>query len=74
MNAVLQVVGGVSLAALAEGLALADRAGLSQADLLDVLALTPLASPHLILKGRGRSPLAPLTLALALTLTRSLLH
>ncbi|XP_068623190.1 cytokine-like nuclear factor N-PAC isoform X1 [Battus philenor] len=53
MNAVLQVVGGVSLAALAEGLALADRAGLSQADLLDVLALTPLASPHLILKGRA---------------------
>ncbi|XP_045504936.1 putative oxidoreductase GLYR1 homolog isoform X3 [Colias croceus] len=51
MNSVLQVVGGVSLAALAEGLALADRAGLSQADLLDVLALTPLASPHLILKG-----------------------
>ncbi|CAD0203458.1 unnamed protein product [Chrysodeixis includens] len=53
MNSVLQVVGGVSLAALAEGLALADRAGLNQADLLDVLALTPLASPHLILKGRG---------------------
>ncbi|KAL4702139.1 hypothetical protein ACJJTC_019415 [Scirpophaga incertulas] len=53
MNSVLQVVSGVSLAALAEGLALADRAGLSQADLLDVLALTPLASPHLILKGRG---------------------
>ncbi|XP_063832043.1 cytokine-like nuclear factor N-PAC isoform X2 [Ostrinia nubilalis] len=56
MNSVLQVVGGVSLAALAEGLALADRAGLNQADLLDVLALTPLASPHLILKGRGGSP------------------
>lgn len=54
MNSVLQVVGGVSLAALAEGLALADRAGLNQADLLDVLALTPLASPHLILKGRGQ--------------------
>ncbi|CAG9571553.1 unnamed protein product [Danaus chrysippus] len=53
MNSVLQVVGGVSLGALAEGLALADRAGLSQADLLDVLALTPLASPHLILKGRA---------------------
>ncbi|CAH0719306.1 unnamed protein product, partial [Brenthis ino] len=53
MNSVLQVVCGVSLAALAEGLALADRAGLSQADLLDVLALTPLASPHLILKGRA---------------------
>ncbi|XP_049878709.1 putative oxidoreductase GLYR1 homolog isoform X2 [Pectinophora gossypiella] len=53
MNAVLQVLGGVSLAALAEGLALADRAGLNQADLLDVLALTPLASPHLILKGRA---------------------
>ncbi|XP_053616692.1 cytokine-like nuclear factor N-PAC isoform X2 [Plodia interpunctella] len=53
MNSVLQVVGGVSLAALAEGLALADRAGLNQADLLDVLALTPLASPHLILKGRA---------------------
>lgn len=55
MNSVLQVVGGVSLAALAEGLALADRAGLNQADLLDVLALTPLASPHLILKGRGEN-------------------
>lgn len=53
MNSVLQVVCGVSLAALAEGLALADRAGLSQADLLDVLALTPLASPHLVLKGRA---------------------
>ena len=40
MNLVLQLMSGVALTGLAEGMALADRAGLQQKDLLEVLQLT----------------------------------
>lgn len=53
MNLVLQLIHGVVLAGLAEGMALADRAGLNQRDLLEVLELTNLSCPELILKGKG---------------------
>ena len=44
---------GVTLAGLAEGMALADRAGLQQKDVLEVLELTGLACPILMNKGRS---------------------
>ncbi|XP_037072398.1 putative oxidoreductase GLYR1 homolog [Pollicipes pollicipes] len=53
MNLVLQLVTGVSLAGLAEGMALADRAGLQQKDVLEVLGLTALSCPLLLEKGRA---------------------
>ena len=55
MNLVLQLMTGVSLAGLAEGMALADRSGLQQKDVLEVLGLTTLACPLLLEKGRGES-------------------
>lgn len=53
MNLVLQLMTGVTLAGLAEGMALADRAGLQQKDVLEVLELTSLACPTLVDKGRA---------------------
>ena len=53
MNLVLQLMSGVALAGLAEGMALADRAGLQQKDVLEVLELTSLACPMLITKGKA---------------------
>lgn len=53
MNLVLQLMGGVALAGLAEGMALADRAGLQQKDILEVLELTGLACPTMIEKGKA---------------------
>jgi len=53
MNLVLQTMMGVTLAGLAEGMALADRAGLQQKDVLEVLELTGLACPILLNKGRS---------------------
>ena len=44
---------GVTLAGLAEGMALADRAGLQQKDVMEVLELTGLACPTLL--GRGKA-------------------
>jgi len=43
----------ISLAALAEGLALADRAGLPLKDLIDILSKTSLNSALLAEKGKG---------------------
>ena len=54
MNLVLQLMAGVTLAALAESMALADRAGLRQKDILEVLELTSLACPAILEKGKGR--------------------
>lgn len=51
MNLVLQLMQGITLAGLAEGMALADRAGLQQKDVLEILSLTSLACPALIDKG-----------------------
>ncbi|CAG7717186.1 unnamed protein product [Allacma fusca] len=45
MNLVLQLISGVSLSGLAEGMALADRAGLQQKDVMEILSLTKLSSP-----------------------------
>lgn len=59
MNLVLQLMTGVTLAGLAEGMALADRAGLQQKDVLEVLELTSMACPTLIDKGRGECPYLP---------------
>lgn len=53
MNLVLQMMSGVALAGLAEGMALADRAGLQQKDILEVLQLTGLACPMMIEKGKA---------------------
>jgi len=53
MNLVLQTMVGVTLAGLAEGMALADRAGLQQKDVMEVLELTGLACPTLLGKGKA---------------------
>lgn len=53
MNLVLQLMSGVALAGLAEGMALADRAGLQQKDILEVLQLTGLACPLMVEKGKA---------------------
>lgn len=54
MNLVLQVMAGVTLAGLAEGMALADRAGLQQKDVMEIMELTSLACPLMIEKGKGQ--------------------
>lgn len=51
MNLVLQLMQGITLAGLAEGMALADRAGLRQKDLLEILTLTSLSCPFILDKG-----------------------
>lgn len=53
MNLVLQLIGGVTLAGIAEGMALADRAGLQQKDVMEVMELTSLACPFMLDKGKG---------------------
>lgn len=53
MNLVLQLMSGVALTGLAEGMALADRAGLQQKDLLEVLQLTGLSCPLMVEKGKS---------------------
>ncbi|XP_054256833.1 cytokine-like nuclear factor N-PAC isoform X2 [Macrosteles quadrilineatus] len=53
MNLVLQLMAGVTLAGLAEGMALADRAGLQQKDVLEVMELTSLACPTILDKGKA---------------------
>lgn len=53
MNLVLQLMSGVALAGLAEGMALADRAGLQQKDVLEILNLTTLACPLMKQKGNA---------------------
>ncbi|XP_003426984.1 putative oxidoreductase GLYR1 homolog isoform X2 [Nasonia vitripennis] len=53
MNLVLQLMAGVTLAGLAESMALADRAGLQQKDVLEILELTSLACPAILDKGKA---------------------
>lgn len=53
MNLVLQMISGIQVAALAEAMALADRAGLQQKDVLEVLELTSMASPQMLDKGKA---------------------
>merc|ERR1711902_333896 len=78
MNLVLQTIMGVTLAGLAEGMALADRAGLQQKDVMEVLELTGLACPTILGKGKAiidggfptHQPLQHMQKDLKLSLTR----
>lgn len=53
MNLILQLMTGVCLAGLAEGMALADRAGLQQKDVMEILTLTNLNCPLIYEKGNA---------------------
>lgn len=53
MNLVLQMISGVTLAGIAEALALADRAGLQQKEVLEVLELTNMSSEMMLQKGNA---------------------
>uniref|UniRef100_A0A2M4A6P4 Cytokine-like nuclear factor N-PAC n=1 Tax=Anopheles triannulatus TaxID=58253 RepID=A0A2M4A6P4_9DIPT len=53
MNLVLQMISGITLTAIAEGLALADRAGLQQKDVMEVLGLTSMHSKMFEEKGKA---------------------
>ncbi|GAX77642.1 hypothetical protein CEUSTIGMA_g5085.t1 [Chlamydomonas eustigma] len=82
MKLVVNMLNGSMMAALAEAMALADKSGLSQADLLEVLSLGAMANPMFALKGpavveRSYPPAFPLKhqqkdLRLALALGDSL--
>lgn len=50
MNLILQLMNGVTIAAIAEGMALADRSGLQVKDVQEVLKLTSLACPIVLEK------------------------
>uniref|UniRef100_T1HKM5 Cytokine-like nuclear factor N-PAC n=1 Tax=Rhodnius prolixus TaxID=13249 RepID=T1HKM5_RHOPR len=52
MNLVIQMIAGITLAGLAEGLALADRCGLQQSDILEVISMTSLKCPMISEKGK----------------------
>jgi len=53
MNLILHSIKAVALAGLAEGMALADRAGISQKDMLEILGMTSLRCPMMLEKGQG---------------------
>uniref|UniRef100_A0A182QM25 Cytokine-like nuclear factor N-PAC n=1 Tax=Anopheles farauti TaxID=69004 RepID=A0A182QM25_9DIPT len=53
MNLVLQMISGIALAGVAEAMALADRAGLQQKDVLEVLELTNMSSEMMLQKGNA---------------------
>lgn len=53
MNLILQMLAGVSIAAVAEALSLASKAGLQQKDVLEVLELTNISSNLMLEKGNG---------------------
>ncbi|XP_053672794.1 cytokine-like nuclear factor N-PAC [Anopheles nili] len=53
MNLVLQMISGITLAGVAEAMALADRAGLQQKDVLEVLELTNMSSEMMLQKGNA---------------------
>lgn len=50
MNLVLQLISGVMISGLSEGMALADRIGLEMKDVMDVMGLTNMACPFLLEK------------------------
>lgn len=54
MNLILQMLAGVSVAAVAEALSLASKAGLQQKDVLEVLELTNISSNLMLEKGNGK--------------------
>jgi glyoxylate/succinic semialdehyde reductase len=51
MKLVVNMLNGSMMAALAEAMALAEKSGLSQADLLEVLSLGAMANPMFAVKG-----------------------
>ncbi|XP_049287754.1 putative oxidoreductase GLYR1 homolog isoform X3 [Anopheles funestus] len=53
MNLILQMISGITLAGVAEAMALADRAGLQQKDVLEVLELTSMSSEMMLQKGNA---------------------
>uniref|UniRef100_A0A6E8W1D8 Cytokine-like nuclear factor N-PAC n=1 Tax=Anopheles coluzzii TaxID=1518534 RepID=A0A6E8W1D8_ANOCL len=53
MNLILQMISGITLAGVAEAMALADRAGLQQKDVLEVLELTNMSSEMMLQKGNA---------------------
>nr|CAD7459508.1 unnamed protein product [Timema tahoe] len=53
MNLIIQLISGVTIAGLAEGMALADRVGLSQNDVVEILELTQLNCPWILEKGKS---------------------
>lgn len=53
MNLVLQLMNGICIAGIAEGMALADRAGLQVKDVVEVLKLTTLACPTILEKSEA---------------------
>ena len=53
MKLVLNTLYGSMLAGLAETLALGEKVGLQQQQILDILALLPIASPLIASKGEG---------------------
>jgi len=55
MNLILHSIKAVTLAGLAEGMALADRAMIPQQALLEILSLTSLRCPMIADKGKGMS-------------------
>jgi len=55
MNLVCQLIQGVMLSGLAEGMALADRANLEQKDVLEILNLTSMSCPLLRDKVNGKA-------------------
>jgi len=50
---ILHTIKAISLVGLAEGMYIADRAGLSQKDMLEILSLTSLNSPWMMENGNG---------------------
>lgn len=55
MNLIMNLILGTTMAGLAEGMALADRAGLLQKDLLEILQQSSLSCPIFMEKGKGLS-------------------
>lgn len=53
MNLVLQLMNGITIGGIAEGMALADRAGLHVKDIVEVLKLTSLACPTVLEKSEA---------------------
>jgi len=54
MNLILNMVNGVSVAGLAEGMAIADRVGIQHNDVLEILQLSQFSSPILVEKSNRK--------------------
>lgn len=54
MNSILQTISGITIAALGEALALAERAGLQMKDVMEIIGLTNMASTLIREKGDSK--------------------